>query len=79
METKVLTLEQLKQFDGTAGKPAYVALKGKIYDVSGSDLWVDGDHQGLHAAGVDLTEEVPNAPHDDDVLSRFPLVGELAK
>ncbi len=77
METKVLTLEQLKQFDGTAGKPAYVAFKGKIYDVSGSDLWVDGDHQGLHAAGRDLTPEMSDAPHDDDVLSRFPLVGEL--
>lgn len=77
METKFFTLDQLKQFDGRAGKPAYVAVKGKVYDVSRSDLWADGDHQGMHSAGADLTTEITDAPHEEDVLTRFPLVGEL--
>jgi len=77
VETKFFTLDQLKQFDGRAGKPAYVAVKGKVYDVSRSDLWADGDHQGMHSAGADLTTEITDAPHEEDVLTRFPLVGEL--
>ncbi len=79
MGTTILTLDQLKQFDGTGGKPAYIAYKGKVYDVSRSDLWSDGDHQGMHVAGRDLTDEMSDAPHDDDVLSRYRLVGELSK
>ncbi len=79
MGTTVITLEQLKQFNGRAGKPAYVAVKGKVYDVSGSFLWSDGDHQGMHVAGRDLTEEMSGAPHDEDVLEMYPLVGELSR
>ncbi len=79
MEQKIFSLEQLKQFDGKAGKPAYVALKGKVYDVSHSDLWNHGDHQGMHSAGVDLTGEISDAPHGEEVLSEFPVVGELHK
>lgn len=77
MKSTIFTLEQLKQFDGRAGRPAYVAVKGKVYDVSGSDLWVGGDHQGLHIAGHNSTDEIMNAPHDEDVLDNFPVVGEL--
>jgi predicted heme/steroid binding protein len=51
MEPKFFTLDQLKQFDGKSGKPTYVAIEGKVYDVSGSDLWSGGDHQGMHSVG----------------------------
>jgi len=54
MELAFFTLDQLKQFDGKAGKLIYVAIKGKVYDVSRSDLWIDGDHQNVHSAGEDL-------------------------
>jgi predicted heme/steroid binding protein len=77
VEKSFFTTEELKQFDGSAGKPSYIAVRGKVYDVSHSDLWIDGDHQGMHSAGADLTKEIPDAPHDEDVLTRFPLVGEL--
>ncbi len=77
MESTFFTLEQLKQFDGRAGKTAYLAIKGKVYDVSHSELWLDGDHQDIHLAGNDLTGEIVNAPHGEEVLTRFPVVGEL--
>ena len=77
MEPTIFTLEQLKQSDGRAGKPAYLAIKGKVYDVSGSDLWIDGDHQGIHFAGNNLTGDIVNAPHGEEVFTRFPVVGEL--
>jgi predicted heme/steroid binding protein len=49
-KTRYLTQKELKEFDGKSGKPAYVAFKGKVYDVSQSHLWVNGDHTGRHFA-----------------------------
>jgi len=74
---KQFTIDELKQYDGKNGKPAYVAYKGKIYDVTDSFLWIDGDHQGEHTAGLDLTAAMSNAPHLDDVLERVKMIGTL--
>lgn len=76
-ELKKFTKDELSQYDGKEGRPIYVAYKGKVYDLSGSDLWEDGDHQGLHEAGKDLTIDMEDAPHDPDEMERFPIVGEL--
>ncbi|HJX60902.1 MAG TPA: CopD family protein [Thermodesulfobacteriota bacterium] len=72
-----LTLEELSRFDGSEMKPAYIAYKGKIYDVSSSKLWVEGNHVRKHPAGNDLTEALRTAPHDEDKILGMPLVGEL--
>jgi len=53
---RVFSLEELAKFNGTRGKPAYFAYRGKVYDVTGSDTWENGDHLGAHQAGSDLTE-----------------------
>jgi predicted heme/steroid binding protein len=71
------TLEELKQYDGKEGRPAYIAYKGKVYDVTDDFLWTDGDHQGEHVAGKDLTEEMAQAPHGEETLERVKLVGIL--
>ena len=71
------TLEELKQYDDRDGRPAYIAYKGKVYDVTDSFLWIDGDHQGQHAAGKDLTEDMALAPHGEETLERVKLVGVL--
>jgi predicted heme/steroid binding protein len=73
------TLDELKQYDGKDGRPAYIAYKDKVYDVTDDYLWSGGDHQGEHAAGRDLTEEMALAPHGDDVVERVKLVGVLVK
>jgi predicted heme/steroid binding protein len=59
--TRKFTLEELGKFDGKEGRPAYVGYKGKVYDVTESSQWMDGDHLG-HAAGEDLTEQMEIAP-----------------
>ena len=74
---KQFTLDELKKYDGKDGRPAYIAYKGKVYDVSDDFLWVEGDHQGEHVAGKDLTEDMSRAPHAEDVLERVPLIGVL--
>ncbi len=72
------TLEELSKFDGREGRLAYIAYKGKVYDVTEDYLWVDGDHQGEHVAGKDLTEEMSRAPHGEDTLERVKMIGVLA-
>ena len=74
---RVFTLEELAKFDGKGGQPAYVAYKGVVYDVTESGMWGDGDHEGMHSAGMDLTEAHDDAPHDVYVTD-FPEVGSLA-
>ncbi len=69
--------KELAQYDGRNGKPVYVAYKGKVYDVSESFLWKDGNHQVLHRAGEDMTDALEQAPHGGDVLEKFPVVGIL--
>jgi predicted heme/steroid binding protein len=72
-----LTREELSQYNGKEGSPAYIAYQGKIYDVSHSFLWQKGRHQVLHAAGMDLSAELDAAPHGADMLERFPVIGVL--
>ncbi|MBD1400261.1 cytochrome b5 domain-containing protein [Pelovirga terrestris] len=72
-----MTLSELINFDGQNGKPAYVAVSGIIYDVSSSKHWQQGNHEGAHQAGQDLTEELKTAPHVRSVIERFPVVGQL--
>lgn len=72
-----LTIEELHSFDGKEGRPAYIAYKGKIYDVSKSKLWKEGSHLKKHLAGHDLTEAIKTAPHGEDKLLLMPIVGKL--
>ena len=74
---RIFTMKDLAKHNGENGKQAYVAYKGKVYDVTNSFLWKDGRHQVLHSAGTDLTSAIEQAPHNGDVLMNFPVVGIL--
>jgi len=63
--------------NGKNGAPAFIAYKGKVYDLSSSFLWRNGNHQVIHIAGVDLTDSLEQAPHGADLLEKFPVVGTL--
>lgn len=74
-----LTLEQLAAFDGTNGKPAYIAVDGVIYDVTNNAFWKNGKHNG-YTAGKDLTTEIKEkSPHGLKNLERVPQVGRIVK
>ena len=75
-ETKKFTINELGTFNGKNGKPAYVGYRGKVYDVTESSQWLDGDHLG-HEAGQDLTEAIDIAPHGDEILEKMKIVGVL--
>ena len=75
---RVFTERELKKYDGKKGL-AYIAYRGKVYDVSASYHWRKGIHHAAHRAGCDLTEASERAPHDLGLLDKFPIVGELVK
>jgi hypoxanthine phosphoribosyltransferase len=76
-EERDVSTDELKDFDGKNGRQAYIAYKGKVFDVSGSTFWKNGVHGGKHFAGSDLTEALKGAHHGEDVLARTRIVGRL--
>ena len=75
-ESKLITLSQLALRNGQDKPEVWVAYKGDVYDVSHSRLWREGKHYE-HWAGQDLTNELPDAPHTEEVFSRFKVIGRL--
>jgi predicted heme/steroid binding protein len=76
-QQKKVTQQELAENNGTNGKPAFIAYKGKVYDVSESSFWMDGEHLGMHNAGKDLTDELDMAPHREENFAKVKYVGEL--
>lgn len=70
------TRAQLALRNGQDRPEIWVALRGIIYDVSGSRLWLKGKHYE-HWAGQDLTDELKDAPHTEFVFDKFEPVGRL--
>ncbi len=70
------SISQLALRNGTEKEELWIAYKGVIYDVTSSKLWKDGMHYE-HWAGQDLTNELPDAPHDTRVFEKFKVVGKL--
>jgi predicted heme/steroid binding protein len=75
-QSKEFTAEELAKFDGTSGKPAYVAVNGIVYDVSNEATWGGASHFGL-LAGSDLSQQFNNCHKLEVVLSKLPKVGVL--
>jgi predicted heme/steroid binding protein len=77
-QTKTFTLEDLAQYTGKDGKPAYIAVDGIVYDVTKVPEWAGGHHNGFDA-GRDLTKEIKTvSPHGVSKLQGVPVVGKLA-
>jgi predicted heme/steroid binding protein len=77
-ELPVFTIEELSEYDGQDGRPAYVAVDGIVYDVTDNEMWEGGTHPGGHQASEELTTELhENSPHGDSVLEALEAVGRL--
>lgn len=75
---KLFTLEELRKFDGAEGRPVYVGYKGIVYDVSSSPLFRGEKRMRCHLAGKDLTREMEIAPHGEELVFKFPVIGRLS-
>jgi predicted heme/steroid binding protein/uncharacterized membrane protein len=58
--------------DGREGRPAWVKVGDRIYDLTASPRWTDGNHFRRHQAGRDLEEALAGAPHGPEKLEGFP-------
>jgi predicted heme/steroid binding protein len=72
----VITRAQLALRNGQDKPEIWVALRGLVYDVSSSRLWRNGKHYE-HWAGQDLTDELKDAPHNENVFDKFKVIGRL--
>lgn len=70
------TKAELSKYNGQNGNKSYVAVDGKVYDVSNDRKWHNGKHED-YQAGTDLTEDMKNSPHGSRVLNDLPVVGVL--
>ncbi|MFZ5641690.1 MAG: cytochrome b5 domain-containing protein [Bacillota bacterium] len=61
-------VEELNKFNGLQGKPAYIAYKGKVYDVSG--VFKNVEHAGVKA-GTDISGSFGKGPHQEDIFGKF--------
>jgi predicted heme/steroid binding protein len=76
--TEKFTVVELATYDGKNGNKAYIAVSGKVYDVTNAEGWNKGSHQGV-SAGLDLTQVITMAPHGKSVLDNLKIVGTLTK
>jgi predicted heme/steroid binding protein len=70
---------ELKRNTGERGTRKFIAYNGIVYDVTDCPKWRLDLHEQLHFAGQDLTSELPDAPHQEDVFSRpcVKMIGKL--
>jgi len=68
---KTFTLEELAEYDGVDGRPAYVGVDGLVYDVS--LIFSKGEHY-KHMAGKELTQEFYSV-HVKREIEKYPVVG----
>lgn len=75
-DERVFTMEELRTYyNGNGENPAYVAYKGKVYDVTNHEGWEGGQHFSGAKAGEDITNMFGSAPHSESVVDDLPEVG----
>jgi predicted heme/steroid binding protein len=75
-ELPTYTKSQLALRNGQDKEQIWVAYQGLIYDVTRSRLWRNGKHYE-HWAGQDLTAELADAPHNQNVFDKYEVIGKL--
>jgi len=76
--TREFTIEELQQYDGTNGKPAYIAVDGVVYDVSNEARWAGGRHFGVKA-GTDGSTNYMQCHGKSGAVNKLKKVGVVKK
>ena len=75
---RIVTQLELRRNSGERGSRKWIAFDGTVYDVTDCPKWRLDLHEQLHFPGQDLTSELPDAPHQEDVFAR-PCVSVVGK
>jgi predicted heme/steroid binding protein len=76
---RIVTQMELKRSTGERGTRKLIAYRGIVYDVSDCPKWRTDLHEQLHFPGQDLTGEIAEAPHREEVFARpcIKVIGRL--
>jgi predicted heme/steroid binding protein len=74
-----ITLIELRRNTGERFTRKWIANNGIVYDVTDCSCWQKEMHEFLHFPGQDLTSELPDAPHKEEVFRNpcVKIVGRL--
>ena len=74
-----ITKAELMRHNGEWGREKWIAYEGVVYDVTDCPNWRGDLHRDLHFPGLDLSGEIVDAPHGEEVFSRpcVRVVGKL--
>lgn len=78
MTEKIVSLAELRRNSGERNTRKWIAHEGIVYDVTDCPRWQKELHERLHFPGQDLSGELKDAPHKDDVFTR-PCVKVVGK
>ncbi len=77
-DLELFTEEEIAEYNGQDGNPAYVAVEDVVYDVTDANGWENGVHEGGIEAGNVYTEaDFEGSPHGTEVLDNVPIVGTI--
>jgi predicted heme/steroid binding protein len=76
---RLVSLPELRHNSGERATRKWIAYNGVVYDVTDCPRWHMDMHEQLHFAGQDLSSELVDAPHEENVFSRpcVKIVGRL--
>jgi predicted heme/steroid binding protein len=76
---RIVSIRELHRSTGERGTRMYVAYKGLVYDVTDCPRWKSGLHENLHFPGQDLTGEMHQTSHMEEVFKRpcVKVIGRL--
>lgn len=75
-----VTQAELANADGKDGNQCFVAVSGRVYEIKGSSLWVNGEHtesEGEASCGRDLTSVIRRSPHGVSIFTTSPKVSQI--
>lgn len=78
---RTISILEVKRNTGERGTHTWIAYNGIVYDVTDCQKWRMGMHEFLHFPGQDLTSELSDAPHEEEVFKHncVKIVGRLAE
>lgn len=79
LSDRIISISELKRSTGERGSRKFIAYKGIVYDVTDCPKWRLDLHESLHFPGQDLTSELLEAPHNEEVFKHdcVKIVGRL--
>ena len=76
-----VTKQELASATGKDNKDCWLAVDGKVYEITQGYKWVEGEHteSSLAYCGADMSAVIDQAPHGRTKLSQLKQVGTLVE